>query len=103
MYDGYQGLITEKVYTKALKLRGDDTTCWEEKVRLARPPLIIPSFPESLDGDLVIKIWEMALAQTREEMGDERFLKSVTVYLEEDPDQPSSPYGIIVWEKNVPK
>jgi hypothetical protein len=94
----YYGKITSDVYAAALRLRGDDECCWEEKVPLADPPLVFgPEWPEEFDGDEIIAIWETALADARQEYGDGRFtLKSVTMYLIDNQGLPD-----FVWEPNV--
>jgi hypothetical protein len=98
---GYYGTITPEVYAAALHLRGDDETCWEEKVPLTEPPLIFgPDLPEELFGDMVIDAWEGALAEAQEEHGEGQFvLESLTVYLVDD--QNTSPSGEFVFKKNV--
>jgi hypothetical protein len=101
MYDGYYGKITSDVYAAAIQLRGDDDTCWEERVPLAEPPLIFgPEFPEDWFGDEVIAIWDEAHAQAAKEYGKGGYvLNSVTLYLRDN--QNSSPDGEIVWQSNV--
>lgn len=96
----YYGRITKDTYAKALNLRGDDDCCWEEKVPLVDPALMFgPKFPEDLDGDEIIDIWEEALETAESELGHKHFtLDSVTIFLE---DAPGSMYGQFVWEKRV--
>ncbi|MFN0017154.1 MAG: hypothetical protein ACKVP0_02775 [Pirellulaceae bacterium] len=101
MYDGYYGKITPEVYTAAVRLRGDDDSCWEERIPLAEPPLVSgPQFPEDWFADEVIEIWEAALAQAQQKFGKGRFtLDSVSLYLVDN--QNSSPDGEMIWEPNV--
>jgi hypothetical protein len=101
MHKGYYGKITSEVYEAALRLRGDEDTCWEERIPLAQPPLIFgPRFPEDLDGDEVIAIWEAAHFEATTNYGKSGYsLESVTLYLQDN--QNSSHCGEVVWEANV--
>ena len=101
MNDGYCGKITGDVYAAALRLRGDEDTCWEERVPLAEPPLIFgPELPEDWFGDDVIAVWESAHREATREHGEGGYvLESVTLYLQDN--QNTSHAGEIVWEANV--
>ena len=96
----YYGQITAAIYAKALVIRGDDELCWGEMVPLAEPALVFGSqFPEDMDGDSIIEIWEEALKESEQEFGSASFnLDSVTIYLEE---MSNSIEGQYVWEKKV--
>ncbi len=96
----YYGKITEQVYRAALELRGEDDTCWEERIPLAEPRLMLgPDFPEDLFSDAVIEAWEQAVAEATKEFGGGRFtLESLTVYLVE---YPNTTTGEFVFQENV--
>jgi hypothetical protein len=97
--DIYYGKITAEVYAEALELRGDDDTCWGERVPLASPALVLGAeWPEDLDGNAVIDIWEKALCEAEAEMGHKNFTLEVTIYFQE---APNSLDGRFVWEKSV--
>lgn len=100
MNEGYLGLISAELYAKALEVRGDDDTCWDERLPLEKPRLMFgEAFPEDARCDDIIEIWETALAEAKEEFRAGGFvLASVTLSLEESPN---SNDGELTWEKNV--
>ena len=101
MCDGYYGKITNDVYAAALQFRGDDDTCWEERVPLADPRRILgPQFPEDWFGDEVIAIWEAAYTEAAKKYGKGCYvLESVTLFLQDN--QNSSTTGEMVWQSNA--
>lgn len=101
MSKNYFGKITSLVYEAALRIRGDDETCWDEMVPLAEPPLIFGArWPEELSGDEVIEIWELALTEAEQTFGAQNYvLDSVTLFLVDSPHTSNS--GEVVWQSNA--